>query len=52
MSDQVLSVGFKIDTGNVASDAEAAGKLAAAAFQSGFGALDLKAGSPPNKPPI
>lgn len=38
----VLSVSFKIDTGSLEGDAAAAGKLAAKAFEQGFGALDLK----------
>ena len=43
MSDQILSVKFKVDSGGVEADAEAAGALAAKAFAQGFGAIDLKA---------
>src|SRR5882724_10704563 len=42
MADQVLSVAFKLDTSNIDADASAAGKLAAKAFQDGFGSIDLK----------
>ena len=38
---QILSVGFKVDSSGVEGDAAAAGALAAKAFQQGFGALDL-----------
>jgi hypothetical protein len=41
MADQILSVSFKVDAGSLEGDAAAAGKLAAKAFEQGFGALNL-----------
>src|ERR1700719_3824079 len=38
----VLNVSFKVDTSGLEADAAAAGKLAAAGFQQGFGSVDLK----------